>query len=116
MRGTYWSCPHELRDKVEVSSMMENLGYKGGGYFGTKEEATLNIEPFWLHTEQLCKTHSSRDGDGGGGGSRASHMKVYFATTRDTTRSGGRDKVVAEAGFVARKRPSGKKQKLHESL
>ena len=49
MNGTYWRCPDNLRNKVKVSSTMEILGYKGGGYFGNKEEATLNIEPFRLH-------------------------------------------------------------------
>ena len=41
---------------------------------------------------------------------------MYWAATRDTPRLGGRDEVVAKAGFTARKRPSGKKQKLPESL
>ena len=49
VNGTYWRRPDNLSNKVKVSSTMEILGYKGGGYFGNKEEATLNIEPFRLH-------------------------------------------------------------------
>ena len=90
--------------------MPESLGYKVGGYFGTKEEATLNIEPFRLHIEHLRETHSTS------GGSSASHKKVYLAATRNTMLSGGRDQVVAEAGFAARKRPSGNNQKPPNSL
>ena len=116
VRSTYWRRPNDLRDNVEVRSMMDSLGYKGGGYFGTNEEATLNIEPFRLHIEHLRETHSTS------GGSSASHKKVYLAATRNTMLSGGRDQVVAKAGFAARKRPSGreqpevKKQKLPEIL
>ena len=51
---------------------MESLGFKGRGYFGTKEEATLNIEPFRLHIEQLRETHSTSIGGGGGGGGSSS--------------------------------------------
>ena len=109
-----------MHDKVEVSSMMERLGYKRGGNFGTKEEATLNIEPLRLHIEQLRETHS---GSGGGGSGRSvSHTKVYSAATRNTKRSGGRNEVVTKAGFAARKRslgtehPKVKKQKLPKSL
>ena len=104
--GTYWRRPNDLRTKVEVIIVMERLGYKGGAYLGTKEEATLNIESFRLHIKQICKTHSNS----GGGSSIASHTKVYSAATRNTTRSGRRDEVVAEAGFEARKRPLGTEQ------
>ena len=86
VRVSYWRRPNELRDKVEVSSIMDSLGYKGGGYFGTNEEATLNIEPFRVHTKQLRETYSTSGGSGGSGGS-ASHTKVYSATTCDTKRS-----------------------------
>ena len=77
MRGTYCRRPDELRDKVEVNSTMESLGYKGGGYFGTKAEAKLNIKPFRMYIEQPRKTHSTSDG----GSSSASHRKVYLAAT-----------------------------------
>ena len=74
VRGTYWRRPNHLRDKLEVSSMMESLGYKCGGYFGTNEEATINIKPFRLHIDQLRETHSTSGG--GNSGSSASHTKV----------------------------------------
>ena len=54
--------------------MMESLGYKCGGYFGTNEEATINIKPFRLHIDQLRETHSASGG--GNSGSSASHTKV----------------------------------------
>ena len=109
VRGTYWRRSNELRDKVEVRSIMDSLGYKGSGYFGTKEETMLNVYPFRLHIEQLRKTCST-SGGGGGGGSSASHTKVYFAAMRNTMRSGGRDEVVAKVGFAACKRPLGTEQ------
>ena len=122
VRGVYWGRPAECRDKLEVTSTQERWGYKDGGRFGSKEEATLNIEPFRIRVESVRVEEC--DGGGGGGGG-AGRTKEYSAATRDTTRSGGRDEVVAEAGFAARKRPSGtsgkeqpgvKKQKLPESL
>ena len=72
VRSTYWRRPNKMRNKVEVSSMMDSLGYKGGRYFVTKEKATLNIKPFQMHTKELHKTHSTR----GDGGSSTSYRKV----------------------------------------
>ena len=101
---------------------MESLGFKGRGYFGTKEEATLNIKPFRLHIEQLRKTHSASGSGGGGDSNSASHPKVYSVATHNTKLLSGHDRVVAKAGFAARKRflgteqPEAKKQNPPKTL